>query len=77
MGAVRRVRPRRLADHGQGDGIPYGSDAVCDDAGKHADQWCYDAIRFRPLGAIDQPLIGWVSRPTYQQVVEVQGPRPG
>jgi hypothetical protein len=30
---------------------------------------------FRPLGAITQPLIPWINRPTFQQVVEVQNHR--
>jgi acyl-homoserine lactone acylase PvdQ len=51
-------------------------DEVCDDYGKPSDQWCYDAVRHRPVGAINQPLIHWINRPTFQQVVEVQGPAP-
>ncbi|HEV2060051.1 MAG TPA: penicillin acylase family protein [Solirubrobacteraceae bacterium] len=51
-------------------------DARCADAGKPFDQACFDAIAFRPSGAITQPMIGWQNRPTYQQVVEVQGHRP-
>jgi hypothetical protein len=39
-------------------------------------QACYDAIAFRPLGAVTQPLIPWQNRPTQQQVVEVRGHRP-
>jgi acyl-homoserine lactone acylase PvdQ len=38
-------------------------------------QWCFDAIRFRVVGLIDQPYIHWINRPTFQQVVEVQGHR--
>ena len=34
-------------------------------------QWCYDAIRFRPVGLIEQPFIHWINRPTFQQVVEI------
>jgi hypothetical protein len=49
----------------------YGNDAVCQDAGKAGDQWCYDAIRQRPTGGATQPLIHWVNRPTYQQAVEI------
>jgi acyl-homoserine lactone acylase PvdQ len=30
----------------------------------------YDAIRFRPLGVVGQPLIDWQNRPTFQQVVQ-------
>ncbi len=52
----------------------YGHDEVCKDEGKASDQWCYDAVRQRPVGGATQPLIHWINRPTYQQVVEVQGP---
>jgi acyl-homoserine lactone acylase PvdQ len=36
------------------------------------DQWCWDAVRFRPVGGATQPLIHWINRPTYQQANEVQ-----
>jgi acyl-homoserine lactone acylase PvdQ len=39
------------------------------------DQMCFDAISFRPLGAVTQPRIPWVNRPTYQQAIEIQGHR--
>jgi hypothetical protein len=55
-------------------GNVYGGDEVCADAGKAGDQWCYDAVRQRPVGGATQPLIHWINRPTYQQVVEVQAP---
>ncbi|MDX6669643.1 MAG: hypothetical protein QOI91_6 [Solirubrobacteraceae bacterium] len=51
-------------------------DDACASAGKPSDQWCFDTIRFRPLGGITQPLIHWQNRPTYQQVVEIQSHRP-
>jgi hypothetical protein len=51
------------------------SDDVCAKAGSPGDQTCFDAIYFRPLGAITQPLIPWQNRPTFQQVVEVEGHR--
>jgi acyl-homoserine lactone acylase PvdQ len=35
------------------------------------DQWCHDAIEFRPVGLIEQPHIHWINRPTFQQVVEI------
>ena len=60
-------------------GVPAATlyaDDTCSDAGQPADQDCFDKILFRPLGAITQPLIPWVNRPTYQQVTEVQGHRP-
>jgi acyl-homoserine lactone acylase PvdQ len=50
----------------------YPADAVC----KAGDQPCLDAVRFRPLGGVTQPLIPWINRPTYQQAVEVQGRSP-
>src|SRR4051812_2689511 len=51
------------------------ADDVCAKAGSAGDQTCFDAIYFRPLGAITQPLIPWQNRPTFQQVVEVEGQR--
>jgi hypothetical protein len=53
----------------------YTGDAQCTDAGQPHDQKCYDKITFRPLGGATQPMIDWVNRPTYQQVVEVQDHR--
>ena len=49
----------------------YGGDAVCPKAGKDGDQWCFDAVRQRPVGGATQPLIHWINRPTYQQAVEI------
>ena len=40
------------------------------------DQICWDEVRFRVVGGITQPPIHWINRPTYQQVVQVQGPAP-
>jgi hypothetical protein len=53
----------------------YGGDPVCVNAGRDGDQKCFDAVMMRPLGAIKQPLIDWINRPTFQQVVEIQGHR--
>jgi hypothetical protein len=50
----------------------YPADAVC----RAGDQPCLDDVRFRPLGAVTQPPIPWINRPTYQQAVEVQGSSP-
>ncbi|MEA2390836.1 MAG: hypothetical protein QOK31_945 [Solirubrobacteraceae bacterium] len=36
-------------------------------------QLCFDEIRFRPLGAVTQPLMPWINRPTFQQAVEIRG----
>jgi hypothetical protein len=41
------------------------------------DQECHDSIQFRAIGAITQPLIPWVNRPTFQQADEIQGHGPG
>ena len=35
----------------------------------------HDKIGFSAVGAITQPLIPWVNRPTFQQAVEIQGHR--
>jgi acyl-homoserine lactone acylase PvdQ len=50
----------------------YSGDPVCKKAGRDGDQWCWDSIRFRPVGGATQPLIHWINRPTYQQAVSVQ-----
>ena len=59
----------------------YGGDTLCasqpglgpkDPARKKGDQWCYDAVSQRALGGAQQPLIHWINRPTFQQVVEVE-----
>jgi hypothetical protein len=42
-----------------------------DDRCSDGDQKCFDAIEHRALGAVSQPLIDWVNRPTFQQVVEI------
>jgi acyl-homoserine lactone acylase PvdQ len=50
-------------------------DDVCAAQGQQGSQTCYDSVMFRPLGAVTQPLIPWINRPTFQQVVEVQSHR--
>jgi hypothetical protein len=37
---------------------------------------CADSIQFRAIGAITQPLMEWVNRPTFQQAVQVLGHGP-
>jgi acyl-homoserine lactone acylase PvdQ len=44
-------------------------------AGK-SDQWCWDSVRFRPVGAVTARTIHWINRPTFQQAVEIVGHRP-
>ena len=34
-------------------------------------QWCFDAVRYRALGAVTQPPMHWINRPTFQQAVEI------
>ncbi len=50
-------------------------DDACAAAGQQGSQTCFDSIVFRPLGAVTQPMIPWINRPTFQQVVEVQNHR--
>ena len=54
----------------------YGDDQKCvDESGGDGNrlQYCYDTVVHRPLGAIEQPRIHWINRPTFQQAVEIQG----
>jgi hypothetical protein len=51
----------------------YPADSVC----QAGDQMCHDSIQFRAIGAIAQPLMEWVNRPTFQQADEIQGHGPG
>jgi acyl-homoserine lactone acylase PvdQ len=51
------------------------NDSVCSAQGQKDSQTCFDSVMFRPLGAVTQPLIPWINRPTFQQVVEVQSHR--
>ncbi len=50
----------------------YPGDKAC----HPGDQMCHDSIQFRPIGAITQPLIEWINRPTFQQADEIQGHGP-
>jgi acyl-homoserine lactone acylase PvdQ len=47
-----------------------------ENCGKMDMQACFDALRYRPLGLIKQPMQPWQNRPTQQQVVEVTSHRP-
>jgi len=53
------------------DPAVFYKDKTCEDYEMPSSQWCYDAVRQRPVGAINQPLIHWINRPTFQQVVEI------
>jgi acyl-homoserine lactone acylase PvdQ len=50
----------------------YPADGAC----AAGDQMCSDSIQFRAIGAITQPLMEWVNRPTFQQAVQVLGHGP-
>jgi acyl-homoserine lactone acylase PvdQ len=50
----------------------YPADGVC----KAGDQMCHDSIKFRAIGAVSQPLIEWVNRPTFQQADMITGHMP-
>ena len=50
----------------------YPADSPC----AAGDQMCSDSIQFRAIGAVTQPLIEWVNRPTFQQADEIQGHGP-
>ena len=63
----------------------YGADDICksqpglgpsDPRRKAGDQFCFDSIWMRALGAAQQPVIHWINRPTFQQAVEIQGRAP-
>ena len=76
-GALARCR-RRAAELAGARPSPrrpqqvYPADGVC----QAGDQMCSDSIQFRAIGAITQPLIEWVNRPTFQQADEIQGHGP-
>jgi acyl-homoserine lactone acylase PvdQ len=49
-------------------------DEVCDEddtPGFEDPQLCFDAIAHTAAGAVTQPLIHWINRPTFQQTVEL------
>jgi acyl-homoserine lactone acylase PvdQ len=80
-GAGRRSRCRALLRDAlaralDADPAKLYADPACAQAHEPGDQTCFDAIAFRSIGAITQPMIGWQNRPTYQQAVEVRGHRP-
>jgi hypothetical protein len=50
----------------------YPADGVC----QAGDQMCSDSIQFRATGAVTQPLIEWINRPTFQQAVEIGAQAP-
>jgi hypothetical protein len=63
------LRASLLAAAGESAAQVYPADSVC----KAGDQMCSDSIQFRPIGAVHQPLIEWVNRPTFQQALTITG----
>jgi acyl-homoserine lactone acylase PvdQ len=53
-----------------------GNQRVAGCPSNKTDQWCWDSIHFRVVGAVSARTIHWRNRPTFQQAVEVQGHRP-
>ena len=54
-------------------------DELCaedDTPGFEDPQLCFDAIAHTTAGAVTQPLIHWINRPTFQQAVEIRGLTP-
>ena len=75
-GSRRRCRAlleRTLREAIAADPVALYRDRMCD---KPADQRCFDAVAHRAFGVVSQPLIHWVNRPTFQQVVEVPARAP-
>jgi acyl-homoserine lactone acylase PvdQ len=54
---------------------PGNPDSACTDAGINDAQRCHDTVRHRATGAITQPPIEWINRPTFQQVIEIRDHR--
>jgi hypothetical protein len=75
-GSLRRCRAALEASllqaAGESAAQVYPADGVC----AAGDQMCSDSIRFRAIGAITQPLIEWVNRPTFQQADTITGHLP-
>jgi len=74
--ACRQMLLDTLAQALAADPVKLYADDQCAAAGRPSDQECFDTVGFRALGAVAQPLIPWINRPTFQQAVEVQGHRP-
>ena len=75
QGTVRKCRARLRASLKRAlnsDPAVFYKDEICEDYEMPSDQWCFDAVRQRPVGAINQPLIHWINRPTFQQVIEIK-----
>jgi hypothetical protein len=72
-GSVRACRTALIGSliHAAGESFAqvYPGDTFC-----HAgDQMCADSIQFHAIGALKQPGIEWINRPTFQQADELTG----
>jgi acyl-homoserine lactone acylase PvdQ len=76
LAACRAMLLSTLAQALATDRAKLYADSTCASAGQAGDQRCFDSITFRPLGALTQPQMAWVNRPTYQQALEIQNHRP-
>jgi len=77
-GRLTRCRAALLASLKAAMAVPASTlyhDSTCAAAKRDGSQTCFDSISFRALGAITEPLIPWINRPTFQQAVEVQSSR--
>jgi acyl-homoserine lactone acylase PvdQ len=70
-GSLRRCRAALEASLLEALGADSAQTYPADGRCPAGDQDCLDAIWFRPIGGVTQPLIPWQNRPTFQQVVEV------
>jgi hypothetical protein len=72
-GKLRKCRQALASSLNQALAVPaselYGTES-CEGGDP---QWCSGAVRFRALGAVTQPPMHWINRPTFQQAVEVEG----
>ena len=70
LGALKEAIANAKERYGAASLEDIRMEAVCDD-----DNLC-DEISFMTAGAVGMPDIPWQDRPTFQQIVEVQGHRP-
>ncbi len=75
LNRCRRAISSSLRQALEADPAKLYKDSTCAKEKNVDPQWCFDAVYFRPLGAVTQPLIHWINRPTFQQAVEIQGHR--
>jgi hypothetical protein len=70
-GKLRKCRQALLGSLQQALGVSaaelYGTE-TCEGGDP---QWCRDSVRSRALGAVTQPPMHWINRPTFQQAVEI------